>query len=257
MRARLLADEGEGPAVLYVPGIDGSGELLLGTRPRLAARFRLLRLCYDGGGPDDYGALAASVAEVIERAGLPPVLVLSESFGVAVSLRLALDHPALVRGLLLVNGFAHFDRRFRLLVARATAPFAVEPLFRAVRRRVGYWSLIWPRKDSEAWTAFKAFGGVRFDAGYRRRLRMISGLDLRERLPAIRVPVSLFAADRDRIVPSVRAARIMGDLLPDASLEVLSDAGHVVLPLADEPWRERLQALDARARGARGRGLAK
>ena len=250
MRARLLAIEGEGPTLAYIPGIDGSGELLLGTRPRLAERFRLARFAYDLGGPDDYGALAESIAEILAAEGLSPALVLSESFGVAVSLRLALDHPDRVRGLALVNGFAHFDRRFRLLVSRATAPFAVEPLFRIVRRRIGYWALIAPRRDPAAWADFRAFGGVRFDAGYRRRLGMIAGLDLRERLPEIQAPVALFAADRDHIVSSVRAARVMADLLPDVTVETLPRAGHVVLPLADEPWVGRLQALDARARTA-------
>jgi hypothetical protein len=38
--------------------------------------------------------------------------------------------------------------------------------------------------------------------------------------------------------------------LADATLEILPRAGHVVLPLAEEPWVERLSALAARAEQA-------
>jgi hypothetical protein len=39
----------------------------------------------------------------------------------------------------------------------------------------------------------------------------------------------------------------MAALLPDATLDVLVDAGHLVLPLAAEPWVERLERLAERA----------
>jgi hypothetical protein len=62
--------------------------------------------------------------------------------------------------------------------------------------------------------------------------------------------VALFASDSDKIVPSVPAAREMLRGLPDATLEILPRAGHVVLPLAEEPWVDRLRALERRATSA-------
>ena len=53
MQVEILATAGSGPPLVYVPGIDGSGELLLGAAARLERRFRLTRLCYRG---EDGGA---------------------------------------------------------------------------------------------------------------------------------------------------------------------------------------------------------
>jgi pimeloyl-ACP methyl ester carboxylesterase len=72
-------------------------------------------------------------------------------------------------------------------------------------------------------------------------------VDLRARLGALRCPVALYAADHDRVVAAVPAAREMAALVAGAELTVLPEAGHVVLPLAAEPWEERLERLAARA----------
>ena len=48
MIARIVDDAG-GPSapLIYLPGVDGTGELLLGTAARLIERFRLIRLRYE------------------------------------------------------------------------------------------------------------------------------------------------------------------------------------------------------------------
>jgi alpha-beta hydrolase superfamily lysophospholipase len=83
--------------------------------------------------------------------------------------------------------------------------------------------------------------------GYRRRLRMIAGLDLRGRLRDVRQPVALFAGDRDRIVASVPLGRAMQRGLPDAELEVIRGGGHLLLPLSSLPWEDWLEKLCVRA----------
>ena len=80
------------------------------------------------------------------------------------------------------------------------------------------------------------------------RLRMIQRLDLRPNLPAIRMPIALYASDSDRVVPSIREMRPMAERLPNATLEVLPNMGHLALPMLEEPWTERLQALIRRVR---------
>ncbi len=240
-------ESGQGPTLVYVPGIDGSGELLLGTAERLAERFALLTLCYRPSGAHTYAALAASIDALLERAGRARALVLAESFGGAVALQLALDHPARVAGLAIVNGFAHHPWRLRLLVSQLGAPLVQGALFRACRRTFSPHALFGPRRSPDARARFAALGGIGLDAAYRERLRMIRGLDLRPRLAELRAPLALFASACDRIVPARRAAREIAERVPQATLEVLPRAGHLVLPLPEEPWTERLLALAARA----------
>lgn len=253
MIAEILLDTGsDRPPLAYVPGIDGSGRLLLGAEERLSASFRLLCLRYrhdpeaDLVG-DGYPELAASLVDALRARGVARALVLAESFGVSVALRAALDRPDVVAGLALVNGFAHYPARLRLALSSRLAPLVPRSLFTLGRSLFAPLSLLAPRRDDEALRAFRALPGSWFDAGYRRRLAMVGRVDLRPELPRIARPVAIYASDHDRIVPSRSCAEVMAAGLPDATLEVLPRAGHLVLPLAEEPWVERLGRLAERA----------
>ena len=247
MQAEIVATAGSGPPLVYVPGIDGSGELLLAAAGRLARSFRLTRLRYGGDASGSYASLAASVARCIEASGMQQALLLAESFGVAVALQTAVDHPARVAGLALVNGFAHFPDRFGLALTRGVFALAPRAWLHAARARFLQRGLLAPRHDEHALRGLLALSGDWFDERYRARLALIHRLDLRPRLGEVRCPVSLFAADHDRVVASVPAAREMASALHAAELTVLARAGHLVLPLAEEPWGERLESLARRA----------
>jgi pimeloyl-ACP methyl ester carboxylesterase len=121
MFAEVVSDRGRGPVLVYLPGIDGSGELLLGTAARLEERFRLLRLRYRlSANPRhrSYAHLAASVVEAVSLRGVDRMALLAESFGGAVALRAAIDFPQRVAALALVNSFVHYRRRTRLALSR-------------------------------------------------------------------------------------------------------------------------------------------
>ena len=246
MHAEIIDTAGDGPPLVYVPGIDGSGELLLGTRERLTRRFRLTRLHYVGDPSGGYPELAASVVRALDRLAIPRALVLAESFGVAVALETALDHPTRVAGLALVNGFAFYANRLELALTRSVFALAPEAWIRAGRARFAQRGLFAPRRDEAALEALLALRCDWFDELYRARLTCIAGVDLRPRLGEIQCPVAIYAADQDRVVAAVPAALEMKAAIAGAELEILAQAGHVVLPLAAEPWPERLERLAQR-----------
>lgn len=247
MHAEVLDTRGRGPELVYVPGIDGSGELLLGLAERLASHFRLTRLCYRGDTSGDHATLAASVARCIQGLGVPSALVLAESFGVAVALLTALDHPRQVAGLALVNGFARYSNRLGLALTRGVFALAPAAWIHTGRRRFVQRGLIAPRRDERALAGVIALRGDWFDERYRARLRWIAAVDVRARLGDVRCPVELYAAENDRVVDSVRAGRELASAIPTARFTLLPRAGHLVLPLAEEPWEERLLGLARRA----------
>ena len=256
MIARILEDTGgELPPLVYMPGVDGTGEFLFGTATHLARRFRLVRLRYESEAEETctaagYGELALSVAHRIEEAALERPILLAESFGAALALRTAIDHPERVRALALVNGFAHYDQRLRVRLGAGLARFLHPRLFDLGRRFLVPRALFGPRNSPEVRRAFFALPGGRLDRGYRCRLAMIADLDLRPELGRIPHPVRLFVSDRDRIVPAARAARVLQAGLANARTEPLVNAGHVMLPFESERWVERLsdlqRSLDAR-----------
>ncbi|MCP3915852.1 MAG: alpha/beta fold hydrolase [bacterium] len=249
--ACIRGEAGSGPPLVFVPGLDGSGELLLGTAERLARRFRVVRLAYRTKGAvpptgDDYGSLARSVAECLDEAGIERAIVLAESFGGAVAIQLALDAPERVAALAIVNSFVRYDRRRRARLSRQVLRLTPGFAYELGRKLFSPFLLIGPRRDRDAAREFRAAPLRDLDGGYLRRLTMVTHVDLLDRLSEVRQPVALFASDKDRVVPSVRAARTMHERLPNATFETLPSAGHVVLPLAEEPWLERLEALLAR-----------
>lgn len=247
MEAAVLDTRGSGPPLVYVPGIDGSGEMLLGGARRLERRFRLTRLRYGGDASGGYAELARSVVERFDELAVERPLVLAESFGAAVALQVALDQPARVAGLALVNGFARFDDRLGLAITRGVFALAPQAWIHAGRRRFAQRGLFAPRRDERALDELLALRGDWFDERYRARLAWIARLDLRPRLGEVRCPVALFAADHDRVVAALRAGHEMAARIPDCELTVLERAGHVVLPLDEEPWVERMERLARRA----------
>ena len=246
MRAELVDDAGTGPAIAYLPGIGGLGAMAQSCVERLRTDFRALRLRYHAGGRADYAHLADSVAAVLDERAIDRALLLAESFGGGVAFELALRHPDRVRGLAIVNSFARYPRPGRLRVTRALAAVVGQRSYTWLRARVGVKKLLGPRYEPEFARRIAAKKPA-FDRAFRERMRMVAGLDLRDRLGSVRQPVALFAADQDRILPSLPCAHELQQLLPDATLQVLRGTSHLVLPLDDLPWPAWMQALHERA----------
>jgi 3-oxoadipate enol-lactonase len=249
MQAILHADRGTGFPLLYIPGIDGTGELLLGTGVRLEDEFRLIRFCYradDDAASDSYADLAASIATLCGQQGVAECMVIAESFGGAVALQLALDFPKLVRGLAIVNSFARFPSPVRLRLSRALSIFVSRTMFDLGRRHLAPRSLFGRRAHSEVVEAFRNLPGAFFDESYKRRMDMIAELDLRPRLAELHQPLMLFSGDADRIVPSLETMPEIAQHVPHATHEVVSGGGHLILPLPEEPWPERFRELQSR-----------
>lgn len=248
MQAQIKGDRGSGAAVVFLPGMDGTGELLLGTAARLEAHFRLLRFCYVGegmpGSAATYERLADTAAECLAQSGVQRALVLAESFGGGVALQLALRHRKIVRGLALVNTFAWFPHPLRARLGAALFPWTPTTAVRLARRVIGRRLFFRPRRDAEAEASFLRHATGFEDASFAARMNAVPRLDLRDRLAGIHVPCQLYASTHDRVVPSRRTMTTLAQGLPHATLELIPRANHIVLPLPEEPWLERLQALD-------------
>ncbi len=249
MRTKLLHDEGSGPVLVYVPGIDASGELLLETAERLREHYRLVQVWYPTQGDPKLTSLddiAAGVFTVLDELGIERATLLAESFGVSVALSCALLQPERVNALALVNGFAYYPRRTSIALSKFFSWLLPEGVFSFLRPRLAKSKLFGQLCEADALARFKDRSMPRFDAGYRERLNLITALDLRPRLGEIHVPVALFASEDDHIVPSVPCAKEMHAALPNSTLRIIPRGGHVVLPLQSLPWLEWIAEIEAR-----------
>ena len=253
--ARLhYVEQGAGPAVLMIHGLAGQlRHFTYALSGALAADHRVVAVDRPGAGRSDAApgasqtvrAQARVIAALIRRLGLEKPLVVGHSLGGAVALALALDHPELVGGL--------------ALIAPLTQPMTesgISPVFRALAirsplvRRVVAWTLAAPmtlRRGAQALeTVFgpepvvEDFAGRGGGAlGLRPRSFQSSSADLLaaaddlpgmvERYPALRMPVGVLYGADDRLLDAELHGRGFVAQLPTAELEVVPEAGHMIL----------------------------
>src|SRR5262249_20302603 len=115
---QTLRAHGDGPLLVYICGLDGTGELLFKQIPELSKNYRVLTFRPRHSGEFTYEDLTDDVARLIAQVGAAKAVVLGESFGGTVALSFALRHQSMVERLVIVNSFARYRGRARLRFAR-------------------------------------------------------------------------------------------------------------------------------------------
>ncbi len=234
----LRAGPATAPKIIFLHGLGGSlstWQLILGE---LADRYRLAAIDLPGHGqsdkrsPDaaDYSvpALAAAIAECATALQHAPALFVGHSLGGAVALQLALTHPELVTGVVLVNsaglGKEISSELLSLMAAepgRETARRLLQLYFadeRLVADR-GIEELAANQLAEGAWAAQCAVAAAAFDNG-------AQNLSLRDHLASLRKPALIVWGTQDRVIPAAHAMAA-AEALPDAILKLLPGIGHV------------------------------
>jgi 3-oxoadipate enol-lactonase len=220
---------GEGPPLVLVPGIDGTGRLFHRQVPLLARRYRLATYALrdDARTMDVLVGDLAGVVDSLSPTGRG-VIVVGESFGGTVALSFALARPKRVSALVVLNSFPRFLPQFRLelaIGALRAMPWQTMPV---VRRLTAYrlHSRFTHRSEIRR---FLELTRETTREGYLARLRILRSYDVRERLGEIQAPTLFLASERDHLVPAVEQARFMAERVPQATLRILHGHGHICL----------------------------
>lgn len=222
------------PLFVYIPGLDGTGELLQIQEKKLAANFALRCLSIPANHLGDWQTLAAETIELIERElQFDPrrlVYLCGESFGGCLAIKVALTAPGLIQRLVLANPASSFDRRPLLgwgvdliqwmppwlhgYSAVGLLPFLAEL------------SRIEPNDRRALITAMRYLSPQQVS----RRLSLLRDFEVSPaELRGITVPTLILAGGADRLLPSVEEARRLTAVLSDAKMTVLPDSGHACL----------------------------
>jgi pimeloyl-ACP methyl ester carboxylesterase len=217
------------PLALLIPGLDGTGKLYFRQTAALSARYRVRCCSYPRGGSFGFPDLVAELDRA--SAGEEPgsVLAVGESFGGTVAMEYALQHAERIRTLVLVNTFCYYGHPVWIRLACMLAPFlrargCSQLKHSVVDRMLAREGIV----EADRLRYHEIVKSVD-PAGYRRRLQLIRTLDLRPRLKDLAAPAVLFASGRDKLVPSIEQARLMGSLIPDARVYEIPNAGHALL----------------------------
>jgi len=217
------------PLALLIPGLDGTGRLFYRQIEALVRRYRVLAWDFGAGADFDLASLVSDLGQA--TAAEPPgsILVVGESFGGPIAIAYVLRHPERVRRLILVNTFPYYSRQLRLFLGIRLSGLLTLDLARRIKDMIVDRILADEGIPEEDRLRYKEIVATIDLESYRRRLELLRQIDLRPRLPEIKVPAVLLAAGRDKIVPSVTEARYMASQIPNARLVEFPEAGHALL----------------------------
>lgn len=191
-----------------------------------------LRGCGDSPKPSQgyaYTDYVADFAALIERLQLPPLAVVGHSMGGSIALRLALDHPQLLRALVIVDSGANVAQR-ECLLAELGDELLVNGLSPPrLEAAVATWFLA-PRVDQVRKylaIALASPGTIRACS-----LAQHMASDLRSEIPGIRLPVLVLHGEHDR-TRALAEAEFLRDAIPGSELRVIGGAAHV--PQVEQP----------------------
>lgn len=224
-RIRYMA-AGEGPPLVHLHG--AGGMRLNQAHDLLARRFRVIAFEMPGFGTEpnqrshDMAELAATMAQAVQAIGLERVNLMGTSFGGKVALLLALQSPELVRALVLESPAAI---RFEGAQPPSGTPDAMARRLYAHPERMPPLPNVDPALAAQIAALTKRLRGPDRDA------------DLEARLPGLTIPVLAVFGTRDTVTPP-ELGRIYKDLLPDAQLVLVYDAGHAIAAERPEAFVE-------------------
>jgi pimeloyl-ACP methyl ester carboxylesterase len=211
-----------------------------GVRGLLPPRFRSIAADWPGHGESPLGEgpvtamrCADMTQELVERLAPGGAVLVGNSVGGFAAARLALRHPELVRGLVLVDSGGFLGRppqvrAFCALMARPRFLRAIYPWFANRYMR--------PRSDEDRRVRDLGIATTRRDPG----LRAVSELwasfaspehDLRAEAPSISVPTLIAWGERDPVIPP-KVGRWLAENVPGAELATF-DTGHA--PAVSDP----------------------
>jgi len=255
-RTPVYRVEGSGPLLIYIAGLDGTGELFFKQAPALTPSYRVVTFRSRDDKRFTYEDLADDVAAIIKDIGEPRATIVAESFGGGVALTFALRHPAMVERLVIVNSFARFHSPVKIKMAvmlGTVMPFWLTSQARMVANGLGLRAEGIRGEDRGRF--FKAIRTVK-RPGYLQRLRLIAELNLDNRLSEIQAPTLFIAGDKDLLVPSARTSQQMASRMPNAKVKIIHGVGHAclmgnVVRLSDllSEWQQGMETKEQKKNG--------
>ncbi len=230
---------GDGPPVLLIMGLGGNIEMWDPLERALNDRG-FQTIAYDASGtgysparlvPRRMPGIARQAVHLLDALGHPRADVLGVSFGGAVAQELALTNPHRVRHLVLAStmcGIGGIPGNPAAMSILATPLRYYSPTFLRLTADVLYGPSngVDDEVRREQTTARQSRPPSAW--GYLSQLAAVTAWSSLPWLHRIRSRTLVLAGDSDPIVPS-RNARILAGRIPDARLEIVPNAGHLLL----------------------------
>jgi pimeloyl-ACP methyl ester carboxylesterase len=236
--------------IVLVPGLDGTALLFYRQISFLSEKFKVLTFPLPNHPRCTMLSMVENLYQFIGKTLHQPshnkIFLCGESFGGALSLSFALNHPEVLKGLIIVNSFPRIRNRIALQVIPRLLKIMPWGAMRIVRQFTE-WKLHSPHALPEDLAEFHERMKQVEKSGYIRRLEILRTYDIRKRLSEIKVPTLFLASELDRLVPSVKEGKFMASKLTAAQTITLKGYGHICMINHDfnlleqiQPWVEQI-----------------
>jgi pimeloyl-ACP methyl ester carboxylesterase len=243
-------DRGEGPVVVL---LHGAGVMLQdfevsGVLPLAAEQHRVIAFDRPGYGYSDRPrstiwtptAQADLIARALKQIGAERAVVVGHSWGTLVALAMALDHPGVVSGLVLLSGYYYGTARPDVIsgavpaipVAGDLLTYTVGPLLGLLSGSIGVRASFAPAPVSPKFADFPKALALRpsqiHASSADAALMVPSAIALSRRYGELTLPVIIMAGRGDLIVHMDKHAGRLVDDIRGAELRIVPDQGHML-----------------------------
>lgn len=230
--------QADAPLFVYLPGMDGSGELLETQIKSLSQVFAVSCLVIPPNDLGDWDALAKGVIKLIEEElrqnPRPCVYLCGESFGGCLALKVILNAPWLFERLILVNAACCFNQRPWYSWIIESTKLTPQLLYNYSAVVLLPFLTAWDKVSAKGRLALlKAMRAVpSMTVAWRLSLLRDFSIDYRS-LTRITQPVLVIAGGADNLLPSVAEAKRLVKSFPNAIMTILPNSGHACLLESD------------------------
>lgn len=226
---------GDGPPVVFIHGLGWDSSLWFPTMAALLPTHRVVAADTRGHGetdkPDDpysIDGFAADWASLLDRLGIAKACIVGLSQGGMIAQALAVSRPDLVSRLVVAatacrshpSGQANMEARIAALADAGpmeAAKVAAESIFSAG----------WRERNPSELRRFLTWRCLAPAAPLTAAMRAVYGFDVSNQLPALTVPTLILSGAADILTPPAAQQEIAA-LIPDAELQTLPGAGHMI-----------------------------
>lgn len=261
-RIRYVA-EGEGPAVILLHGASSNAEDMRLALSGVMDGYRAVYVDRPGlgwserpGGAWSPEREAALLARLIDELELDDPAVIGHSWGGAISMRLAIDHPDAISGVVLIGAPLYSGVGEAAWYNRASRWFGIGPLItRVIIPLVGpgrlddglaetFHPAPVPEGYSETVQAERIFHTAIFKANAEDMAQVNDHLSRQEDLYAsVALPVIMLGGESDQVVFTSRHAVPAAEIMNNARTVIREDWGHMLHHQSPEAIRTALESL--------------
>jgi pimeloyl-ACP methyl ester carboxylesterase len=217
------------PWFIYLPGMDGTGQLFNTQAVHLASAFNLRCLVLPPRYLGTWDQMVEDVLNLIEsEQPRQPLYLCGESFGGCLALKLAHHAPELFERIVVVNPASSFRHRPWLGWGVFLLPWLHDSLYQSSAVTFLPWlaavDRVAPSDRLALLTAMQSVSQIT-SAWRLSLLRQFQVKDLKR----LQRPVLLIASGSDRLLPSVTEAAYLKQQLPQSQTVILPESGHACL----------------------------